>query len=82
MDVNSSFIYKSHKLETEIQVSICRRMGKLFVIDSYDRMLKWSEVAQSCPTPCNPMDCSLQGSSVLSNKKYWNTDRSNGEISK
>ena len=26
--------------------------------------LKWSEAAQSCPTLCNPMDCSLQGSSV------------------
>ena len=24
----------------------------------------WSEVAQSCPTLCNPMDCSLPGSSV------------------
>ena len=23
----------------------------------------WSEVAQLCPTLCNPMDCSLQGSS-------------------
>ena len=23
-----------------------------------------SEVAQSCPTPSNPMDCSLQGSSI------------------
>ena len=23
-----------------------------------------SEVAQSCPTPSDPMDCSLQGSSV------------------
>ena len=23
-----------------------------------------SEVAQSCPTPCHPMDCSLPGSSV------------------
>ena len=23
-----------------------------------------SEVAQSCPTPCNPMYCSLPGSSV------------------
>ena len=27
-------------------------------------MLKWSEVTQSCPTLCDPMDCSLQGSSV------------------
>ena len=25
---------------------------------------EWSEVAQSCPTLCNPMDCSLPGSSV------------------
>ena len=25
---------------------------------------KESEVAQLCPTLCNPMDCSLQGSSV------------------
>ena len=25
---------------------------------------KWSEIAQSCPTLCDPMDCSLQGSSV------------------
>ena len=24
----------------------------------------WSEVAQSCPTLCDPMDCSLSGSSV------------------
>ena len=26
--------------------------------------VKWSEVTQSCPTLCNPMDCSLPGSSV------------------
>ena len=26
--------------------------------------VKWSEVAQSCPTLCYPMDCSLPGSSV------------------
>ena len=26
--------------------------------------LKWSEIAQSCLTLCNPMDCSLPGSSV------------------
>ena len=25
---------------------------------------KWSEVAQSCPTLCDPVDCSLQGSSL------------------
>ena len=26
--------------------------------------MKWSEVAQLCPTLCNPMDCSLPGCSV------------------
>ena len=26
--------------------------------------MKWSEVAQSCPTLCDPMDCSLPGFSV------------------
>ena len=35
--------------------------------------MKWSEVAQSCPTLCNPMDCSLPGSSVhgISRQEYW-----------
>ena len=26
--------------------------------------IKWSEVAQLCPTLCDPMDCSLPGSSI------------------
>ena len=30
----------------------------------YDYTLKESEVAQSCPALCDPMDCSLSGSSV------------------
>ena len=30
----------------------------------FTKMLKWSEVTQLCPTLCNPMDCSLPGSSV------------------
>ena len=28
------------------------------------RKVKWSEVAQSCPTLCNPMDCSPPGSPI------------------
>ena len=29
------------------------------------KIYQWtSEAAQSCPTPCNPMDCSLPGSSI------------------
>ena len=34
-----------------------------------------SEVAQSCPTLCDPMDCSLPGSSIhgiLTRQEYWN----------
>ena len=33
----------------------------------------WSEVAQSCPTLCDPMDCSLPGSPSMrfSRQEYW-----------
>ena len=42
--------------------------------------VKWSEVIQSCPTLCDPMDCSLPGSPihgifqarVLEVKSWWN----------
>ena len=30
----------------------------------FSLLLKWSEVTQSCPTLCDPMDCSPPGSSV------------------
>ena len=30
-----------------------------------------SEVARSCPTLCNPMDCSLPGSMRFSRQEYW-----------
>ena len=34
---------------------------------------KWNEVAQLCPTLCNPMDWSLPGSSIhgISRQEYW-----------
>ena len=34
---------------------------------------KWSEVAQSCPTLCNPRDCRLPGSPSMgfSRQEYW-----------
>ena len=31
---------------------------------TYDQPRSFSSVAQSCPTVCNPMDCSLPGSSI------------------
>ena len=35
--------------------------------------VKWSEVAQSCPILCNPVDCSLPGSWSMgfSRQEYW-----------
>ena len=40
----------------------------LFPVTNYTQwvwgQMKWSEVAQSCPTLCDSMHCSLQGSSV------------------
>ena len=30
----------------------------------HQKWVKWSEVAQYCPTLCDPIDCSLPGSSV------------------
>lgn len=34
--------------------------------------MKWSEVGQSCPALCGPVDCSLSGSSILSlTSRYW-----------
>ena len=33
--------------------------------------VKWSELAQSCPTLCDPMDCSLPGSSLQGILPPW-----------
>ena len=39
----------------------------------YDILLSAKEVVQSCPTLCNPMDCSLPGFSMrFSRQEYWN----------
>ena len=48
-----------------IQVCVCACMLSCIQIyfSRYYEIL-WSKVAQSCPTLCDPMDCSLLGSSV------------------
>ena len=53
-NIHNSTIYNSQ----DMSVSINRRMDKENVVHV------WSEVAQSCPTLCNPMDCSLPCSSI------------------
>ena len=42
--------------------SVSGRRSKTRLLFSSE--VKWSEVAQSCPTLCDPMDCSLPGFSV------------------
>ena len=39
-----------------------RLSSSKYIVDSNNE--KWSEVVQSCPTLCDPMDCSLPGSSI------------------
>ena len=39
-------------------------LTSLFTGREWRSEVKWSEVAQSCPTLCDPMDCSLSGSSI------------------
>ena len=48
----------SKEIEKEANLTVIFGWGIQAVKDIYN------EVAQSCPTLCNPMDCSLPGSSV------------------
>ena len=43
--------------------SLCKHMAVRFVLNPL-KVKSESEVAQSCPTLCDPVDCSLSGSSV------------------
>ena len=45
-------------------MSTGRLMDKEVVVHIHNGILVNSEVAQSCPTLCDPMDCSLPGFSV------------------
>ena len=55
--------------DTDVVLGTCVTFGKsLYLFVSFSSPVKESEseseVAQSCPTLCDPMDCSLSGSSV------------------
>ena len=54
-------------LETKILFLLIGEKSGFFVVrwlSHVQFVLEWSEVAQSCPTLCDPMDCSLLGFSV------------------
>ena len=59
-----TFLFFSSVILILISFSILLISVCFLFISSRPYVKKWSEVAQSCPTLCNPMDCSLQGCSV------------------
>ena len=50
-----------HALSLAVIILLCFCEFSFFRFHIY---VQFSSVAQSCPSPCNPMDCSLPGSSV------------------
>ena len=61
----TDFIFLSYKITADgdcsHEIKRCLLLGRKALTNLE---VKWSEVAQSCPTLCDPMDCSLPGSSV------------------
>ena len=49
-----------HLMFTKVEIKYLECWFFLWILNS----TKWSAVAQSCPSLCDPMDCSLAGSSV------------------
>ena len=60
-------LVKSHDL-LSFRFLICKMVLLIIMLlisyGYYKDEVKWSEVTQLCPTLCDPMDCSLPGSSV------------------
>ena len=75
---------KKQQLEMDMEQWTSSKLGKEYVETIYCHpayltymQSEWSEVAQSCPTLWNPMDCSPPHSSIhahhtpLSRQEYW-----------
>ena len=63
-NVHSGFSITSHGKKFELKSEIFGQPNTCCICRFPRKKVKWSEVAQSCPTLCDPMDCSLPGSSV------------------
>ena len=60
---HQSFIH--FKVEERGKENIRTFLSKLLILQNTEAWItEWSEVAQSCPTPCDPMNCSLPSFSV------------------
>ena len=65
MKMSKVFSQYLHKLTEWLNLKkYISRSGRRFWNFLKDSYILFSEVAQSCPTPCNPMDCKPSGSSI------------------
>ena len=73
---------KKQQLEMDMEQRTVSRLGKEYVkavychpayLTSMQSSVQFSSAAQSCPTLCNPMDCSPSGSSVHGDSPDKNT---------
>jgi len=64
---------KAEESEVKLQHLLGHRKSKRVPEKYLKESESESEVTQSCPTLCDPMDCSLPGSSVhgFSRQQYW-----------
>ena len=66
----SDFIFWGSKITADGDCSHEIKRHLLLQKENYDKPSE-SEVIQSCPTLCDPMDCSLPGSMGFSRQEYW-----------
>ena len=67
------------QIHSRCSINICMKEQELFPLRSeltgnFPVIVKWSEVAQSCPTLCKPVDSSLHQappSTGFSRQEYW-----------
>ena len=64
METVTGFIFLGSNIIADGDCSLWSYKGLAPWKKSYDQPERESEVAQLCPTVCDPMDCSLSGSSV------------------
>ena len=64
METVTNFIFLGSKITADGDCS--HEIKRYFLLGRKDmeNLYRFSSVAQSCPTLCDPMDCSLSGSSV------------------
>ena len=68
MEIVTDFIFLGSKITADTDCSHGIKRHLLLQKENYDKPSE-SEVIQSCPTLCDPMDCSLPGSMGFSRQE-------------